>query len=97
MTTVIQQSFTSMHQTLRQDVEVHYTGEEDINTVIVMAERIDSIYRSRGAYGKTPPNNSNTTKKPESKLKQQFKIISKHNLAKEGKRGSASLAVVNDI
>ena len=49
----IQQFFTSMHPRLRQDVEVQYTGEEDINTVIATAERIDSIQQSTGAYGKT--------------------------------------------
>ena len=49
----IQEFFPSMHPRLRQDVEVQYTGEEDINTVIATAERIDSIHRSTGAYGKT--------------------------------------------
>jgi len=46
----IQQFFTSMHPRLRQDVETQYTGDEDINTVISMAERLDSIHRSTGAY-----------------------------------------------
>ena len=41
-----------MHPRLHQDVEVQYTGEDDINTVIAMAKRIDSIYQSTGAYGK---------------------------------------------
>ena len=58
----IQQFFTSMHPRLRQDVEVQHTGEEDINTVIATAERINSIHRSTGAYGKTqydkPPSNT---------------------------------------
>jgi len=40
----IQQFFTSMHPSLRQDVETQYTGDEDINTVIAMAERLDSIH-----------------------------------------------------
>ena len=48
----IQQFFTSMHPRLRHDVEIQYTGDEDINTVIAMAERLDSIHRSTGAYGK---------------------------------------------
>ena len=70
----IQQFFTSMHPRLRQDVEVQYTGEEDINTVIARAERIDSIHRSTGRYRKMqydkPPNN--TTKKQEPKPKKTF-------------------------
>jgi len=41
-----------MHPRLRQDVEAQYTGDADINTVIAMAERLDSIHRSTGAYGK---------------------------------------------
>jgi len=35
----IQQFFASMHPRLRQDVETQYTGDEDINTVIAMAEK----------------------------------------------------------
>ena len=84
----IQQFFTSMHPRLRQDVEVQYTGEEDINTVIATAERIDSIHRSTGAYGKTqydkPP--SNTVRKQEPKPKKQFNIKSKANTTKEPKK-----------
>jgi len=52
--TFIQQFLTSMHPRLRQDVETQYTGDEDINTGIGMAERLDSIHRSTGAYGKEP-------------------------------------------
>jgi len=48
----IQQFFVSMHPRLRQDVETQYTRDEDINTVIAMAERQDSIHRSTGGYGK---------------------------------------------
>jgi len=44
--------FTSMHPRLRPVVETQYTGDEDINTVIAMAERLDSIHRSTGLYGK---------------------------------------------
>ena len=67
----IQQFFTSMHPRLRQDVEVQYTGEEDINTVIATAERIDSIHRRTGAYGKTqydkPLNNTANKQEPKPK------------------------------
>jgi len=66
--TLIQQVFTNMHPGLRQDVETQYTGDGDINTVIAMAERIDSIHRSTGAYGKEPDDNQpkeSTNKKPE--------------------------------
>ena len=84
----IQQFFTSMHPRLRQDVEVQYTGEEDINTVIATAERIDSIHRTTGAYGKTQydkrPNN--TARKEEPKPKKQFNIKSKVNTTKEPKK-----------
>jgi len=48
----IQQFFASMHPRLQQDVETQYTGDEDINTVITMTERLVSIHRSIGAYGK---------------------------------------------
>ena len=40
----IQQFFASMHPRLRQDAEVQYDGKTDINQVIAMAERIDSIH-----------------------------------------------------
>jgi len=48
----IQELFASMDPRLWQDVETQYTGNEDINTVIAMAERLDSIHQSSGAYGK---------------------------------------------
>ena len=84
----IQQFFTCMDSRLRQDVEVQYTGEEDINTVIATAERIDSIHRSTGAYGKMQydklPNN--TARKQEPKPKKQFNIKSKANTTKEPKK-----------
>ena len=83
----IQSFFTSMHPRLRQYVEVQYTGEEDINTVRVTAERIDSINGSTGAYGKTqydnPPNN--TIRKLEPKPKKTFNIKFKANTPKEPK------------
>ena len=84
----IQQFFTSMHPTLRQDVEVQYTGEEDINTVIVTTERRDSIHQSTGAYGKTQYDKSlnNTAKKQEPKPTKQFNIKSKANTTKELKK-----------
>ena len=77
----IQQFFTSMHPRLRQDVEVQYTREEDINTVIAMAERIDPIHPSTGAYGKAQP--SNNFKKQERKPKKQFNIKTKNNTTKK--------------
>ena len=84
----IQQFFTSMHPMLGQDAEVQYTGDEDINTVIATAERIDSIHRSTGAYRKTqhdkPPNNTAREKEP--KPKKQFNIRSKANTTKEPKK-----------
>jgi len=50
--TFIQQFFANMHPRPRQDVETQYTGDEDINNVITIAERLDSIHRRTGAYGK---------------------------------------------
>jgi len=71
----IQQFFASMHPSLRQDVETQYTGDKDINTVIAMAERLDSIHRSAGAYGKErydkQPKES-THKKTKHKPKKKF-------------------------
>jgi len=71
----IQQFFTSMHPRLRQDVETQYTGDEDINSIIAMAERQESIHRSTGAYGnerydKKPQ--ESTKKKTEHKPKKKF-------------------------
>jgi len=64
-----------MHPRLRQDVETHYTGDEDINTVIPRAKRLDSIHRSTKAYGKErydkEPKES-TYKKAEHKPKKRF-------------------------
>ena len=79
--TFIQQFFTSIHPRLRQDVEVQYTGEEDRNTVIATAERIDSIHRSTGAYGKKQYDKplNNTAKNQEPMTKKQFNIKSKAN------------------
>jgi len=71
----IQQFFTSMHPRLWQDVETRYTGDEDINTVITIAERLDSIHQSTGVYGKErydkQPKES-TNKKTEHKPKKKF-------------------------
>jgi len=71
----IQQFFASMHPRLRQDVETEYTGDDDINTVIAMAERLDSIHRSTEAYGKerydkqpTESNYKKTQHKPRKKF-----------------------------
>jgi len=71
----IQQFFTSMHPRLRQDVETQYTGDEDINPVIAMAERLDCIQRSTGAYSKErydKQSQESTTKKTEHKHKKKF-------------------------
>jgi len=71
----IQKLFASIHPRLRQEVETQYTGDKDIKTVIAMAERLDSIHRSTGAYGKehydTQPKES-IHKKPEHKPKKKF-------------------------
>jgi len=50
----LRQFIAGMHPRLQQDVETQYIGEEDINNVIAMAERLDSIQRSTGVYGKEP-------------------------------------------
>ena len=85
---LIQQLFTCMHPRLHQDVEDQYTGEADINTVIATAERIDSIHRSTGAYGKTQYDKplNNNAKNQESKPKKKFNIKSKTNTTKEPKK-----------
>ena len=43
-----------MHPRLPQEVESQYSGDEDSNTVIAITERLDSIHRSTGGYGKEP-------------------------------------------
>jgi len=71
----IQQFFASMHPRLRQDVETQYTGDKDINTFIAMAERLGSIHRSTGVYGKErhdKQTKKSTYKKPENKPKKKF-------------------------
>jgi len=71
----IQQFFTSMHARLWQAVETQHTGDEDINTVIAIAERLDSIHRSTGAYGKEwydKQPKEPTKKKTEHKPKKKF-------------------------
>jgi len=88
----IQQFFASMHPRLRQDVETQYTGDEDINTVIAMAERLDSIHRSTGAYGKEwydkQPTESNH-KKTEHKTKKKFNKDSNSAKKKEQRKNGA--------
>jgi len=73
--TFIQQFFTRLHPELRQDMEAQYTGDEVINAVIAMRERLDSIHRSRGGYGKEgydkQPKES-TNKKRDQKPKKRF-------------------------
>src|ERR1700712_4080286 len=74
----IQQFFESMHHRLRQDVEAQYTGDEDINTVIAIAERLDSIHRSTSTYGwdKFEKQSNNTGyKKQEQDKKPKKKFI----------------------
>ena len=52
-----------------------------------MAERIDSIHRSTGAYGKDNyGKQANTTKKQEQKPKKQFNIKAKNAANKEQKK-----------
>jgi len=72
----IQPFFASIHPRLGQDVQTQYTVDKDINTVIVMAERLDSIHRSTGADGKElydeQPKESDH-KKTEDKPKKKFK------------------------
>jgi len=87
----IQQFFTSMHPRLRQDVETQYTGDEDINTVIAMAERLDSIHRSTGAYGKDrydkqpkEPTNKKTDHKPKKKFHNDGNFAKKKEQRKKG-------------
>jgi len=71
----VPQFFASMHPRLRHDVGTQYIGDEDINTGIAMTERLDTIHRSTGAYGKEPydkqPRKS-TNKEPEHKPKMKF-------------------------
>jgi len=89
----IQQFFTSMHPRLRQDVETQYTGDEDINTVIAIAETLDTIHRSTGAYGKERydkhPNES-TNKKTEHKPKKKFNNDGNSAKKKEQRKKGAS-------
>jgi len=89
----IQQFFASMHPRPRQDVETHYTGDEDINTVIAMGERLDSIHRSREAYGKERYNKQlkePTHKKTEHKPKKMFNNDGNSAKKKEQRKKGAS-------
>jgi len=91
----IQQFFASMHPRLWQDVETQYTGDEDINTVIAMAERLghlDSIHQSTGAYSKErydkQPKES-THKKTQHKPKKKFNNDSNSAKKKEQRKKGA--------
>jgi len=88
----IQEFFTSMHPRLRQDVETQYTGDNNINTVIAMAERLDSIHRSTGGYGKELYDKQPkelTNKKTEYKPKKKFNNDGNSTKKKEqGKKGA---------
>ena len=76
-----------MHPRLRQDTEVQYDGKTDINEVIAIAERMDSIHGSTGAYGKDSySKQTNTTKKQEPKPKKHFHIKAKNVANKEQKK-----------
>ena len=68
------------------DVEIQYTGEEEINTVIDIVDTIDTIHRSSRVYGKPQPNNLNTAKQQEAKPKKQFNIKPNNKTTKELKK-----------
>jgi len=81
-----------MHQRLRQHVETQLTGDEDINTVIAMAERLDSIHGSTGAYGqewydKQPK--ASTHKKTQHKPKKKFNNDGNSKKMKEQRKKGA--------
>jgi len=92
----IQQFFTSMHPRLRQEVETQYTGDEDSNTVITRAERLDSIHRSTGAYGKerydNQPKESTHNKNTEHKPKKKFNNDGNSAKRKEQRKKGACFA-----
>jgi len=97
----IQQFFASMHPRLWQDVETQYTGDEDIKTVIAMAERLDSIHWSTGVYGKEghdkQPKES-AYKKLEHKPKKKFNNDDNSVQRREQrKKEPVLLVVVKDI
>jgi len=80
-----------MHPRPRQDVETQYTGDEDINTVIAMAERLESIHRSTGAYGKDryhkqpkEPTNKKTEHKPQKEFNNDGNSTKKKEQRKKG-------------
>ena len=90
----IQQFFASMHPRLQQDVETQYTGDEDINTIIAMAERLDSINQSTGAYGKErydKQSKDTTHKKPEHKPNKKFNNDDNATKEKEQRKKGACL------
>ena len=94
----IEQFFAAMHPRLHQDAEVQYNRKEDINEVIAMVERIDSIHRGTGAYGMDNySKQTNTTKKPERKAKKQFNIKTKMLPRKNKRRRPVSPVVVMDM
>jgi len=64
-----------MHPRLRHEVETKYPGDEDINTVIAMGERLDSIHRSTRVYSKEhyeQQPKASTHKKQEDKAQKKF-------------------------
>jgi len=80
-----------MHPRLWQDVETQYRGCEDINTVIAMRERRDSIHGSTEAYGKErydkqplQSNHKKTEHKPEKKVNNDGNSTKKKEQRKTG-------------
>src|SRR6195952_835592 len=83
-----------MHHRVWQDVETQYTGDEDINTVIAMAERRDSVHRSTGTYGrdkfeKQGNNPSHKKQEQDKKPKKKFNNSNTSNNKKERKEKGA--------
>ena len=48
----IQQFLARMHSRVCQDADVQYDGKEDINEVILIAQILDAMDESTGAYRK---------------------------------------------
>src|SRR6195952_1257888 len=83
-----------MHHRLRQDVEAQYREDEDINTVIALVERLNSIHRRSGPYGRDKfekQRNHPTYKKqePDKKWKKKFNNSNTSNNKKEHKEKGA--------
>jgi hypothetical protein len=69
-------------------VESRYDGDEDINEVISSAERLDSIHRSTGTYGKEKyekPYKEHTNRKHEQERKPKNKFKPKQNKERKEK------------